>query len=219
MNNVVRAAAVALTLGLVASPASAQSIGIAGHASTLGLGGEVAYSVSPMVSVRARASFQLWEPNRIVDELDVTATLSSRAYGLLVDVHPFTGSFHVTGGLVQFSAPIKVVGQPLNDVEINGIMYDPSEIGSVQALLRTKERAPYAGIGWGKAAGSLGLMFDLGVVFQGEPQLEVTVDGPLLSSDPIFQQNLDAEVAEVQGDLAGFRYYPVLSVGFSVGAF
>lgn len=218
MKNVVRAAALALTLGMVTTPVSAQSIGLAGHASTLGLGGGVAVSLSPMVSLRGRVSFQPYEPNRIVDEIDVTASLSSRAYSALVDVHPFAGSFHVSAGLVQFSEPIKVVGQPLQEVEVNGQMYQPSEIGSVEAVLRTKERAPYAGIGWGKAAGSLGLLFDLGVVFQGEPQLEVTVDGPF-ASDPIFQQNLDAEVAEVEGDLSGFKFYPVLSVGFSIGAF
>ncbi len=223
MKNVVRIATLMSTLGILGlgfTPGSAlaQGIGLAGHASTLGVGGTIGFAVSPMVSVRARASFQPWEPQRIVDDIDVTATLSPRSYAGFVDVHPFAGSFHLTGGLVQFSAPISVVGQPLASVEINGQMYDPSQVGSVEAVVRTKERAPYAGIGWGKAAGSFGLMLDLGVVFQGEPQLEVTIDGPF-SSDPLFQQNLEAEVTQIESDISDFKYYPVLSVGFSIGAF
>ncbi len=218
MKNTFRLAAVALTLGLLAGPLSAQGIGLSAHASTLGVGGELAFSLSPVVSVRARASFQPWEPQGVVDDVDVTATLSPRTYAALVDLYPFAGSFHLTGGLVQFSAPISIVGQPINAVEINGQMYDPAEVGSVQAIVRTKERAPYAGIGWGKAAGSFGLMLDLGVVFQGEPQLEVITDGPF-SSDAVFQQNLDAEVSRVENDISDFKYYPVLSIGFSIGAF
>lgn len=218
LKNVLRSAAAVAMLALVASPAAAQGIGIAGHASTLGVGGDLGIALSPVVSVRARASFQPWEPSRVVDDIDVTATLSSRTYAAFVDLHPFAGSFHISGGLVQFSAPITVVGQPLSSVEINGSMYEPDQVGRVEAIVRTKERAPYAGIGWGKAAGSFGMMLDLGVVFQGEPQLEVTVDGPF-SSDPVFQQNLNAEVAEVENDISGFKYYPVISLGFSLGGF
>ena len=203
---------------VMAAPLRAQNIGVAGHASTLGVGGEVTLGLSPQLGVRGRVSVQPWEPNRIIDEVDVTASFSSPVYSGFVDFYPFGGSFHLTGGLVHFSAPITLFGTPVAPVEVNGSMYDPSQIGDVEVEVQTKERAPYAGIGFGRPSGyGFGMFVDMGVVFQGEPTLNVQFDGPF-ANDPTFQQNLDVEIAQVEDDISSFKYYPVLSIGLRFGA-
>ena len=62
------------------------------------------------------------------------------------------------------------------------------------------------------------MTLDLGVVLQGEPTLQVTADGEF-AADPIFQANLDAEVAQLEDDISSFKYYPVISVGLAFGTF
>jgi len=203
---------------MVASNASAQGVGLAGHASTLGLGGEITVGLSPNLGVRGRVSMQPWEPSRIVDDLDIKASFASPVYSGFVDLYPFGGSFHLTGGMVHFSSPITMTGSALAPVEVNGAMYEPEQIGNVAVRVLTKETAPYAGFGFGRPGrGGFGLFVDLGVVFQGEPGLDVQVDGPF-ANDALFQQNLDLEVARAEQDISAFKYYPVLSVGVSLGS-
>ncbi len=202
-----------------ATTLEAQQIGASGHVSTLGIGGNLALGLSPIFGVRAGLSVQPWEPEREIDDVAVTASFSSPVYSLLVDFHPFMGSFHLTGGMIQFGDNISMVGTPVRPVEVNGVTYQPSEVGSVTAVIVTKKRTPYLGIGWGSPAKSaFGVTFDVGVAFQGRPGLQVTADGPF-AGDPLFQANLDAEVARLEDDISSFKYYPVVSIGLGFGAF
>ena len=209
----------ALLLGATTTALAGQQIGAAGHLSTLGVGGNVAVALSPQLGLRLGLSVQPWEPTREVEDVSVTATFSSPVYSGLVDLYPFGGTFHLTGGIVQFGDNITVVGTPVRAIDVNGVTYQPSQVGNVTAVVVTRKRAPYVGIGWGNAAGgAFGVTFDVGVALQGEPGLQVTTDGPF-ANDPIFQANLDAEVAEIEGDIAQFKYYPVIALGVAFGAF
>ncbi|MEZ4415787.1 MAG: hypothetical protein R3E10_08525 [Gemmatimonadota bacterium] len=204
----------ALVAGLSA-PASAQ-IGLTANIGTLGVGGDVALAVAPLIGLRGRVTVQPWEPTRTVDQVEVTASMSSPNISAFVDFYPLGRTLRLVGGVVKFGSNIQVVGVPLEPVEINGVTYQPEQVGSVTGTILTKEFAPYAGIGFGSPIGGFGLVVDLGVAFQGAPGVAVSTDG-LLSTEAAFQADLDAEIAQIEQDLEPFRFYPVVSIGFSIG--
>ncbi|PHR93612.1 MAG: hypothetical protein COA69_02945 [Robiginitomaculum sp.] len=54
----------------------------------------------------------------------------------------------------------------------------------------------------------------LGVMFVGSVEAELSSTG-LLASDPNFLIELNREVNSLESDLDGYKYYPVVSLGFS----
>jgi len=191
-------------------------IGFTANAGTLGVGADVALSLSPMLGIRGRASFQPWEPTYTVDEVEVTAQMQSPNFSAFVDFMPFGTSIRLVGGVVRFGSNIEVIGVPLEAVDVIGVTYQPNEIGTLTGVIVTKEFAPYAGIGFGNPMGRFGLVVDLGVAFQGRPELEVSADGPF-GNEPQFQSNLNVEVQQAEEDLQSFRFFPVISLGLSIG--
>lgn len=200
---------------LTPAPLGAQ-VGLTANAGTLGIGADVSMSLGPMLGIRGRASIQPWEPTYTVDQVEVTAQMQSPNFSAFIDFYPLGSSLRLVGGAVRFGSNIEVVGVPLEAVEVNGVMYEPNQIGTLTGLIVTREIAPYAGIGFGNPMGRFGLVVDLGVAFQGRPDLQVSADG-LFANETVFQTNLDAEVQQAEQDLEAFRYFPVVSIGFSIG--
>ena len=61
--------------------------------------------------------------------------------------------------------------------------------------------APYLGIGYDFSAfGKVGLNLDIGVLWQGDPDVTLTADG-LLASDPTFLASLETERQALRGEL------------------
>ncbi len=58
-------------------------------------------------------------------------------------------------------------------------------------------------------------MVDLGVVFIGAANVDLTSTGGTLSNDANFLAEVVKEEADVRDDLDGFKLYPVVSLGFS----
>ncbi len=207
-------------LGLAAGQAEAQtqtSFGAAAHIGTLGLGGDVAVAVGPMLGFRGRVAFQPYEPSATWDnEIDMTVGLAP-SFGAFADLYPMSNGLRVSAGLVRFTRGIDITGTPAAPVDFNGTTYQPSEIGSVTGTVSGRGTAPYLGIGWGNPARSrVGVTLDLGVAFYGSPQVELSATG-MIASDPTFMSNLETEVQQLEADIEGYKYYPVLSVGVAVG--
>ena len=210
---------------LGAAPAAAQSaplsevgFGVAAHASTLGLGGDLAVSFGSRLGARARLSFQPYSPSATWDDqVDLTVDMESPTFALLVDFFPTGGGLRGTAGLVRFNDGFEIDATLSEAVDFNGTTYQPSDIGRVFGVVSGKTTAPYLGIGWGNAAmGSpVGVTVDLGVAFYGSPEVNLDAEGPF-ANDPTFRANLEAERSELQADIEGFKYYPVLSVGVTM---
>jgi hypothetical protein len=154
-------------------------------------------------------------------ESDITydAHLKLRSLHGLVDIHPTGGAFRLTGGLVYNKNRVEATAVPTGGTfELDGVTYPASQVGTLKAVGRIGSRtwAPYAGLGFGRAGGEKRVFFvlDLGVIFQGQPTIELSATGPLAAS-AAFQADLQAETADTNADLAdgSLRYYPVLSAG------
>ncbi len=83
--------------------------------------------------------------------------------------------------------------------------------------------APYFGLGFGNPPDSdsrWGYSVDIGVIYHGEPQIDVHVDGGLRNIHPLLTQAIDQWVAEehraLQEKLSDKRLRPYLSMGVSV---
>jgi hypothetical protein len=207
----------ALAVILLTPPAEAGGIAVTGRASTLGLGVELTAGLADRLNVRVgRNTFAV--DRRLTedgDEFDLSVQL--RSLSALVDVHPFGGGFRLSGGLVKNGNEAGLIGRSTDSYEIGGATFPASQVGALIGDVDVKEVAPYAGIGWGNAVREgrkLGLVFDLGIVFQGSPRVTLRATGPI-AANAAFQQELREEERSFEDDAQEFKYYPVVSLGLS----
>ncbi len=198
---------------------AAQEVGVAAHAGSLGLGADVAVAVGSRANLRASA--HVVPLNFDVDVSDVAMTIDppSPAFRALLDVFPFGGGFRLSGGLLYSPSDVELVGNFTGAVDIGDDTYTAADVGRLTGTITTNEVAPYLGIGLGDVArGGFGFFLDLGVAFQGKPSVTLDSDGPVASL-PEFQADLRAEeqAAEEDSLMDLLKYYPVLSLGFSLG--
>ncbi len=137
---------------------------------------------------------------------------------LLVDWHIFGNNFRLTGGAIYNRNKAKLNAKLREQEKIGDHYYNPEEIGTLKGTVDFKKWAPYAGIGYGNAVGGpdtvWNFVFDIGVMFQGKPDVEVTADGTAVGT-PIFDDDLNKLRKDVQDAADYFQLYPVISFGIS----
>jgi hypothetical protein len=149
-------------------------------------------------------------------EFDVE--LPSPAVTAVIDLYPGEGGFRVSAGGLYFGRTPGLEGTPTEDVEFGASVYTPAQVGTVRGSLGTSRFAPYVGLGWGDPVRpGFGFVLDMGIAYHGTPQLGYEATG-LLSSDPRFRMDLDAEAEEATEDIPGIAsMYPILKLGLSYG--
>ncbi len=208
---------------VAASPTAvwAEDIALSLNAGTTGLGAGLIYNLSDQLNVRG--SYNWFEYNREeqVDELEYDLDLQLSTTELLLDWHPFSGGFRVTGGVVHNGTDLTGEARPTSTdtVEIGGRVFNAQEVGSVDADVDFNRIAPYLGIGYGKPFGQrLSLSADLGVTYQGSPDATIRVR-PGSGVDPVTQARLEQaavqEERDLEEELDRFKYYPVARVGLT----
>ncbi|MFQ5679718.1 MAG: hypothetical protein ACE5HP_09710 [Gemmatimonadota bacterium] len=205
-------------LVVVGRPATAraQSLGIAPHVGTLGVGIDIATAPSDRVSLRGGVNFFPFDVDFTASDVDLTLDLPSPQLTALLDLF-LVGGVRLSGGLLISRDDVNLRGDFGGSVNLGGTTYTASEVGSLSGAIVTNEVSPYVGFGIGKVASrGVGFLLDLGVAFQGRPRVGLTADGPITSL-PSFLADLEAERQAIEDDVELFRYYPVLSVGLSIG--
>ncbi len=205
-----------LAIGAVPSAILAQGVGVAPHVGTLGVGVDLAVSLVDRVGFRAGANIFPFDIGVSTSDVDYTIALPSPQFTVMADLF-LAGSFRLTGGLLVSSADLTLEGDFTGTVDIGDDTYTAEEVGTLTGAIVTNDVSPYVGIGVGRVAGSgFGFLLDLGVAFQGTPGVALAADGPI-ASDPAFQADLEAERQDIEDDVDIFRYYPVITLGFSIG--
>lgn len=190
------------------------SVGITGG--TLGGGIEIGYGLSPRLNLRGiAAGLDLSETFEADDDsnLEYDGDLKLRNAGLLLDFHPFKGTFRLSVGAMFNDNEITATGRCK---ELNCGFGDDNEIllpgDEAQLSVGYNSVAPYAGIGWGntpKGAGRWGVSLNLGVMQLGEPDVNVEVS----SANPEAQEEAENEERELKEDAEDFEFYPVVMLG------
>ena len=221
---------VAIGIATVADVARAEGISVAGKVSTLGLGVELKYPFHEKFN--GRLVFNNYDLSYAETNAgnQNEGTLKLNSYGLIGDWHPTGGGFRFSLGVLANKNQLSASTQ--------GGMFTSGETtyaGRSNILLDFKSLSPYFGLGWSSQKTSgLSVDFEVGALFQGAPMLsgsgtatdadnscnfslntagDATVTGDGCMNLSSFEEDIEAEHAELQDSLNSFKIYPVLSLG------
>lgn len=205
-----------LVTSLLAIPAQAAT-GLYAGVSSLGLQLGVAQSLTDQLSIKLAYSGASYDADGETDGVDYEYDLDLSSVSLLLDWHVFDNDFRVTAGALangnEISAESKISGAT---IEVGDTVFTADQVGRLEGDIEFDSLAPYLGIGWGRALGEgFSVIFDLGVAFQGEPEVELRSVGGTFSNNPILIAEVEREEQELQDDAEDFDLYPVISLGFS----
>ena len=219
-----------MTVKLIATAAALAFAGSAAHAQadagkfrfgitggTLGIGPEVSLRFAERFGVRGSATFFNYDRDETIEDIAYNGKLKLNNYGGTVDVYPFAGGFRISGGARIVDSSVRLRASPTQAVEVGDVRYTPAQIGTLSGTVRPKDFAPTATIGFGgNMRPGFNISFDVGVMFQGSPQIENLNATGVLANDPQFRASLEREEAEIEDDISGFKYYPIvqLSLGY-----
>jgi hypothetical protein len=217
----VRAAAIAgvmlAGLGYAAGAAAAEEqqdsqfrIGVS--AGTLGISPEIGWR-SKHVGVRANGGFFEYDRNENIDDIDYDGTLKLNSFGGLVDIYPFGGSFRLSVGARSNSNKVDLLATPTAPVEIGDVTYSPAQIGNLSGHVEFKKFSPTASIGWGgKLRDGFTIGFELGVISQGSPKIDLVSSGGTLSNNATFLAELEQERLQAEDDASDFKFWPIVQL-------
>lgn len=211
-------------VSVCASPfARAEGIAIGAQAGTLGLGASLTVGLSEQWNVRGLVSGFSYDFDDEASDIDYDFDLDLGSIGAMVDWHPGGSGFRLSAGAFVNDNAVSGVGRPVpgSTVEIGDEVFDAADVDRAEADLSFDDIAPYLGIGWGNAVGPdkrLGLSLDVGVLFQGAPQADFrafAAEGAPAGVQDLLDQEIAREEENIQDDLDGFEFYPVVSLGLS----
>ena len=188
-------------------------------AGTTGAGLHLTTKFSDSLNFRFGLNGYSYDTTEATDDATFDLEAKLQTVDALVDYHPFSGSFRLTGGLVYNGNKLKARAVPNGGTyTFNDVAYDSADIGNVTGTMEFNKIAPYAGIGFGNAVAAgkgWGFTADLGVLFMGSPKIDLasnncTADGTTCDD---LARDLEAENAQLREDAKDFRYYPVARVG------
>jgi hypothetical protein len=206
---------------LAAGNASSADFGLYGTVGTVGLGGGVAVDLNKNIGFRLGYTTYSYDVDEVEDS-DLTFNGEADLGGLqaMVDWYPFGGGFHISAGLMD-SVDLNATAVPVGDsYVIDGEEYDADDIGDARGSVDCGSTAPYLGLGFGRALsadGHFSFVFDMGLIFTGEPDVSLNVTCAAANAD--FCNDLAADVAAeeaaMQEDANDLKYWPLLSFGLS----
>lgn len=189
-------------------------VGLNVKAGTLGAGVELSKSFGEKFSVGLGFNAYDLKTTDSSSDIDYDFNFDLQTVALLGHYHPFSGIFRLTAGALYNKNELKLTGKPSagSTYSINGVSYTAAQVGTLTGTLTFNSTAPYFGLGWGnRPGGKLGLSADIGVLYQGSPNLALSATGAL--SDPGLASNLEQERRSAEEDLSDFEWYPVISLG------
>src|SRR5688572_21501002 len=189
---------------------TAQAAGIGVRAGTTGLGVDFGWGIMPTLGGRIGISGMNFNTDVETDDFDYDAKTKIGNVNLLLDWSPL-GPFRITGGLIATNNKVDLTGTP------RGGSF-PAGSSLTGTIKPERDLAPYLGIGWGNVwTKGVNFYVDLGVVFQGEPQVELNLACPPSPQCTSAQAQVAAEEQRVRDEVKRFQYYPVLNIGITVG--
>ena len=211
-------------LSMLAAPARALplasvtgvTLGVTGG--TLGVGPEITYRLNPLIGVRASATFLGFSGHGNVRNFRYDGHVRLRSYGGTIDLHPFASGFRLSAGLRSTADNrVRFSGRGRGSQTYGGVTYPADAAGTIDGVIRTRDVAPLATIGYAHA-GLGGFVFgiDGGVMFHGSPRVADIATTGQLATNPLAQAQVATAVRQLRDRVDDYRYYPVvqLSLGY-----
>lgn len=221
MKKVARMVFVASLLMVFSGVAQAGVGGVA-KLGLLGVGGELTLGVSQKTNLRLGVNrlnlgFDFSsndDENDVSNSEEVSLGFDLHSISGLLDWHPEGGGFRLSAGLILNNNEINVTADLSKSISINDVDYS---LDSLQGNGSFRSLAPYIGLGWGNAVDKNGrwtFAFDLGLMFQGDPDISITAT----ASDPRVQamlnEDLEKQSTQWEDDYGKYvSIWPVMSFG------
>jgi hypothetical protein len=198
----------------------APALGVTLKAGTPGIGGDVTIGLHPKFNTRLGVN-AFWyglsdsETNDEGVTVDLQADLEWLTIPIMLDWHPWESGMRVSLGAMINKNNIALSGDSTS-VEFNEVDYVLRD--GVEGEVTFNTFSPYLGIGYGNAADTSGhwhFACDLGVMFQGAPQIEMNAVSAIPFLQAALDADLDKEVEELEDEFEDFTMYPVVSFGVS----
>jgi hypothetical protein len=209
------------------------TVGAGISASLLGVGIVAATPLGLRTNLRLGFNALGYSRSFQADGISYDATLTLRSFETLLDWYPFKDSFHMSPGALLYNGNrLKAnAAVPANaSFTLNSVSYvsDPATPVTGTGTLKFKPAAPMVLFGWGNIVPRtkrFSLPVEVGVAFQGSPKTILNLTGDVcdssekhcapISSDPMAQDDIQAEQNKLSNDVNPFKYYPILRVGFA----
>lgn len=195
--------AAVITTALPATSALAQADGrfaVGAQVGTPGLGANIQFALNDVIVLRGGYDVLQWDRDDSYRDVDYNAEIDFKSPGAFVDLHPFRNSFFVSGGAYFGERGVDLDATPTRDVRIGGVTFTPAQVGRLDGRIDLEDTAPFAGIGFDNTftrGGRLGFRFTAGAVFGDAPVVNLQASGGTFSDNPIFQERLRQEEAEI----------------------
>jgi hypothetical protein len=208
-----RFARAGMAVALIAAAGSAQAWGLGARIGTTGIGGDFGFDVAPTLGGRIGYSAGSFSRDVNTSDVNYDAKFKASNLNLLLDWSPL-GPFRISAGFIANDNKIDVngTGNP-------GTAFQSSTVSG--QIKPDKSFAPYLGIGYGNVwTAGLNFYFDLGIMFQGSPQVSLQVNCGA-STTPAqcaaAQSQGETERQRLQDKVDKYKYYPVGNIGITFG--
>jgi hypothetical protein len=210
-------------------------IGIGAKISLLGIGIEAATPLSRKLNLRGGFNFLNYSRGLTNDGIHYDGKLNFRSGELHLDWFPFGGGFHLSPGVLfyngnKLTASASVPGG--NTFTLNGTQYesDPTNPITGNGNLTFPKAAPSILVGFGnmlpRSGRHFSFNFEVGGEYQGSPTVALNLQGNACNSsglncvnaatDPGVQTNIQGQEKKINHDLAPFKFFPQISLGFGI---
>jgi hypothetical protein len=213
--------------------------GVGLTAGSLGAGIQGAVSVTKLSNIRGGFNDFSYSDTFTKDGITYGGTLNLRSVQLTYDQYiPHMGGFHISPGALIYNGNAGTASASVpagQTFSLGATTYYSGEISATSPVTGTgtigfNKAAPMVLIGFGnllpRSSRHFGVSIEAGVVFQGSANAKLNLAGSACTvsayagclnaaTDPTVQANVQSEETKLNNDLNPFKYYPVISLGFS----
>lgn len=216
MNKLSKRALLLLALFTFSANATADdNIWLGVKAGTLGIGIEATWRPIDWVDLRLGANKYDYSETGAQAGINYDATLKLKTYYATANFRFPLSPFRLTAGIYSNSNEITMTSIDTPTFNIGGTTYTSTEVGTLTSDTSWDSTSPYFGAGFDfELFSKIGLTFDFGVLWQGDPKVSMTATGALAGAQA-FLDDLEAERAELADEVDVLKAYPVVSLGFN----
>lgn len=216
--------------------ASNGTVGVAVHASTLGIGGDVALRMNDRANIRAGMDFFNLSHDFLDNNITWAGKISMRSAHLFLDWFPMGGGFHVSPGVVFANSSKATLNSSIGAgqrITIDNTDYLGSATNPMKATGEVKLASAAAAltIGWGNLVPQghrFSVPFEIGVTLGAKPTGVLGFTGSAcalngtncrdVSTDATIQTDIRNQQASLNDALNHgiLKFYPVLSLGLGI---
>jgi hypothetical protein len=224
------------TLAHATTQRRSEHFGMGINLSTLGLGAEMAVSLSRRSNLRAGFSILGFSHTFNKDGIPYSGHLNFKTVSARYDFFPRNGNFHITPGILIYIAdPIKaralVAANQRFTVGGTAFYSDSARPTTADGTITFHRVAPTVTVGWGnwisrREGSRFSFPFEIGLAFQGSPSTTLSFSGNVCLSpgtncspaatNPEVQRNVASEQKKISSNLSFLKVYPIISSGFAV---